>query len=207
MFTTFAFYYIVMPRPKRKRRIQQAPKMLGFIPINVKDRLTEFDVELHIEEYESLRLADYDGLLHEEAALLMKISRPTFTRIYEVARKKMVKALVENKSVIIAGGQVDFEDDWYRCHDCDDVFIGNKHHCETTDEETSGLEHINSSLNKGVLVPENILSSKSLGYCECTACNHTQKKIQGVPCRTQDCPECGHKNMVREIANTKRKDA
>lgn len=89
-----------MPRPKRHRRLQKPPVGYGFRPL--RNNLDEDQgIQLLFEEYESLRLADYEGHAQEEAALKMNVSRPTFTRIYEAARKKMAQALVENKKSIL----------------------------------------------------------------------------------------------------------
>jgi len=186
-----------MPRPKRKRRIQKAPIAFGFIPSKSSDTGCNFDIELQLEEYESLRLADYKGLSQEEASVLMQVSRPTFTRIYETARKKIVTAMVENKSLNIAGGQVDFEENWYRCHECENVFSNIDHHCATAPYGEPYLEHINTSLNRGDLEPPFVLSTSSLGYCKCGDCGYKEEKTQGVPCRSKICPECGQANMQR----------
>ena len=184
-----------MPRPKRKRQLQMAPKSFGFKPIEAKENFLSFDIELQLDEYESLRLADYEGLSQEQAAVFMKISRPTFTRIYDAARKKVVRAMVENKSLLIAGGQVDFNEEWYRCHDCADVFSGESHDCQSTDNKN--LEHINQSLNRG---KQYLNSSESEDvFCECRNCHHQEKKVIGVPCRKVVCSKCSTKGMFRKI--------
>ena len=64
-------------------------------------RGTAGSVEL-LEEYEAIRLADYENS-HEEAAQRMNISRPTFTRLYDKARKHS-PAFIESKSIVIRGG-------------------------------------------------------------------------------------------------------
>ena len=53
------------------------------------------EIRLEADELESLRLADYEGLYHEEASKKMGVSRPTFGRILESARKKVASALVK----------------------------------------------------------------------------------------------------------------
>ncbi len=63
------------------------------------DRLT-------LDEFEALRLADYEGLYHEQAAREMGISRATFGRILEEARKKIVAAILNNHAFLIEGGPV-----------------------------------------------------------------------------------------------------
>jgi predicted DNA-binding protein (UPF0251 family) len=59
-----------------------------------------------LDEFESLRLADLEGLYQEEASARMKVSRSTFSRIVETARRKVADALVHGKVLVIEGGQV-----------------------------------------------------------------------------------------------------
>ena len=61
-------------------------------------------VYLSIDEFEAVRLACLDGLKQEGAARLMKISRPTFSRIITSAHKKIADALVNIKAIKIEGG-------------------------------------------------------------------------------------------------------
>lgn len=64
------------------------------------------EVVLSLDEYESLRLADLEGLYQEQAALRMNVSRQTFGRIVEAARRKVADVLVNGKTLRIAGGPV-----------------------------------------------------------------------------------------------------
>jgi len=64
------------------------------------------EVILTLDELESLRLADLDGLYQEQAAEQMRISRPTFARIVEEARRKVADALVHGKALRLEGGTV-----------------------------------------------------------------------------------------------------
>lgn len=100
-----------MPRPKRKRKIFSLPLAEGFKPFGLPFNKTEA-VELLFEEYEAIKLSDYQGLTQEEAAKKMNVSRPTFTRIYEKARKTIASALVEGKILIITGGHIDIDDEY-----------------------------------------------------------------------------------------------
>lgn len=59
------------------------------------------EVVLHIDEFEALRLADAEGLYHEEAAERMSISRQTFGRIVGEARKKIAGAITGGKAIVI----------------------------------------------------------------------------------------------------------
>ena len=114
-----------MPNRKRQRRITGPPKMEGFKPFGIPMRELE-SVDLLFEEYEALRLADYENLTQEEAAKKMKISRPTFTRLYDKARKNIAKAFVEGKAIIIRGGTYVTNGYWYRCNDCHETMVTTK---------------------------------------------------------------------------------
>lgn len=116
-----------MPRPKCQRRIGCPPAMEGFKPFGI-HRNGKETVTLLFEEYEALRLTDYEGLTQEQAAEKMQVSRPTFTRIYEQARKTIAKAFVEGSAIIIQGGDVQFDKKWYRCRTCHRLVEGIENH-------------------------------------------------------------------------------
>jgi len=91
--------------------------MEGFKPFGIP--ITDLEpVILLFEEYESIRLSDYEGLTQEQSAVRMNVSRPTFTRIYEKARRNIAKAFVEGKAIFIEGGNYHSDDCWYRCNNC-----------------------------------------------------------------------------------------
>jgi predicted DNA-binding protein (UPF0251 family) len=96
--------------------------MEGFKPFGIPMRELE-SVDLLFEEYEALRLADYENLTQEQAAKKMNISRPTFTRLYDKARKSIAKAFVEGKAIIIQGGTYIADDYWYRCENCHETMV------------------------------------------------------------------------------------
>ncbi len=98
------------------------PPMEGYKPFGVPMRELE-SVVMAIEEYEALRLADYENLTHEEAAKVMNISRPTFTRLYDKARKNVAKAFAEGKAILICGGTFVSADYWYRCNSCHETIV------------------------------------------------------------------------------------
>ena len=106
-----------MARPEKNRRVCKPPKMKGFKPFGIPQCKLEI-VQLTIEEYESIRLVNYEMLQQKEAAVLMNISRPTLTRIYNKALKNITKAFVEGKAIVIDGGNYKFEEEWYRCKKC-----------------------------------------------------------------------------------------
>lgn len=107
-----------MPRPRRCRRVGGPPGCVLFKPAGVpSSRLTE--LVLGIDELESIRLADLEGLYQEQAAEQMKVSRQTFGRIVSSARNKVAQALVEGMSLRIEGGEIEMEDQrTFRCAEC-----------------------------------------------------------------------------------------
>ena len=62
-----------------------------------------------LDEFEAMRIADLDGLYQEQAAEQMNVSRPTFSRIIDVAHRKMADALVHGKALRIEGGPVEMK--------------------------------------------------------------------------------------------------
>lgn len=95
----------------------QPPRIKGFHPIgNYRQEMAV--TNLFLEEYESIRLLDYDALSQVEAAQIMQVSRPTLTRIYQSARAKMAKALVEGTMITIEGGHAIFSEAWNNCPQC-----------------------------------------------------------------------------------------
>jgi predicted DNA-binding protein (UPF0251 family) len=64
------------------------------------------EVALSVDELEALRLADLEGLYHDGAAERMGVSRATFGRIVETARRKVAEALVHGRALKIGGGAV-----------------------------------------------------------------------------------------------------
>jgi len=89
-----------MARPKKCRNIRCKPNAHYFKPRGIP--LTELEeVSLSLDEFEAIRLADYQGLYHEEAAAKMRISRATFGRILNLARSKVAEALILGKALEI----------------------------------------------------------------------------------------------------------
>ena len=89
-----------MPRPKKNRRICCNPSSLYFKPRGI----PMFDLEeviLEQDELESLRLADLLSYSQEKASGEMNVSRATFGRIIESARKKLADAILNGKAVKI----------------------------------------------------------------------------------------------------------
>jgi len=75
-----------MGRPHKKRYVAFNPGVCYFKPRGI-PMLELEETRLTIDEREALRLADLEGLSHEEAGQMMGVSRATFGRIIEQARK------------------------------------------------------------------------------------------------------------------------
>jgi predicted DNA-binding protein (UPF0251 family) len=92
-----------MSRPYKCRRVGFLPGVDYFKPRGVPlSRLKE--VNLTIDELEALRLADLEGLYHEEAAKKMDVSRQTFGNIINSAHKKIADSIINSKAIKIEGG-------------------------------------------------------------------------------------------------------
>jgi uncharacterized protein len=126
-----------MARPQKTRKICNPPKMLGFRPFGLQSCMKEA-VILKFEEYESIRLVNYEMLPQEEAAKQMNVSRPTFTRIYNRALKQIAKSFVEGKAIEIEGGNYHLEKDWYRCRKCYKLIQGMENHSKCQDCKAFG---------------------------------------------------------------------
>ena len=90
-----------MARPTRCRRICTEPAYDRFIPCGIAGGE---GVLLTLDEYEVIRLIDFEGRTHEEAAHQMQISRTTVTEIYQSARYKLADCLVNGRPLEITGG-------------------------------------------------------------------------------------------------------
>ena len=92
-----------MVRPQKSRLVDIDPRINYFKPRGVPMRELE-QVQLTVDELESLRLADFLGMSHEEAGRQMAVSRATFGRIVEQARKTVADALIHGKAINVEGG-------------------------------------------------------------------------------------------------------
>jgi predicted DNA-binding protein (UPF0251 family) len=94
-----------MPRPPNCRRVAAAPGACVFKPAGVPAYRLQW-LNLTLDEFEALRLADLNGLHQERAAARMRVSRQTFGRIVENARRKVAQALSSGMALNIEGGVV-----------------------------------------------------------------------------------------------------
>ena len=91
-----------MPRPKKCRRVCDYPQTLTFLPEDHKNR--EQVVILTVDEYETIRLIDKEGLSQEQCCDFMQVARTTVQQIYASARKKLADVLVDGLPLRIEGG-------------------------------------------------------------------------------------------------------
>jgi predicted DNA-binding protein (UPF0251 family) len=113
-----------MGRPKKNRLVKSPPSNCSFKPVGTPASGLSL-VNLSLDEYEAIRLADYLSLGHAEAAEEMEISRSTFTRLIERARKKMAEFLIEGRLLQIEGGNIHFKGNRIQCSDCGLLFEAN----------------------------------------------------------------------------------
>ncbi len=90
-----------MPRPKRPRCISSMPRSKGFSPRGMRET---GETILTLEEFEAVRLIDYEGLDQAGVAEVMGVSRQTVGRILKAARFKIAESLVTAKSLSVQGG-------------------------------------------------------------------------------------------------------
>ncbi len=89
-----------MARPRKGRCIRSRPNAVYFKPRGIP--LVELEeLTVTLDEFEAVRLADYEGLYQEEGAKRMKISRATFGRTLVDAHRKIAECLVKGKALRI----------------------------------------------------------------------------------------------------------
>jgi predicted DNA-binding protein (UPF0251 family) len=110
-----------MPRPKNNRIIHEPPLFTEFKPVGYPGRALE-QILLYLDEFEAMRLADFVGMSHEEAADEMGISRSTFSRLIEKSRKKIAEFIFQGRLLTIDGGNIHFRRNIIQCSDCGHMF-------------------------------------------------------------------------------------
>lgn len=134
-----------MPRPRKCRRVCHLPETETFGPLGGGTRPD--DVVMTVEEYETIRLIDREGLTQEQCAKNMGVARTTAQAIYGSARRKLAECLVEGRRLIIRGGSYivcgGTPCGCSRCH--------KRRHCGQAEEATDKL----SSFEKGEQEHEN----------------------------------------------------
>jgi uncharacterized protein len=177
-----------MARPKRIRKMTNPPHFKGFRPIGLPEENNP--VVLNFEEYEAIRLSDFELNGQVEAAQIMDISRPTYARIYESARRKVAQAFVQGRAIVFEGGKVYFDSEWYSCNSCGCWF---NHPAKELDIKTCALcgsedieQYTDDSQQETI---EDV--------CICPKCGAEKAHTPGIPCAQETCPNCNFQ-MIRK---------
>lgn len=144
-----------MSRPLKKRLVKHRPRFLKFGPIC--NECPELDyLEMTIDHLEAMRLADLECLNQEDAANSMEVSRQTFARIVEQARKIVTDALINGKIInIVCNKNIDFHSRELKCINCGHEW-----------EDKSGF--ISNNLYCPACSSKDIIKRKRCGQkCEC----------------------------------------
>ena len=91
-----------MPRPCKRRRVCALPERPNFGPVGAGP--VRQSVPMTVDEFETIRLIDLEGLTQETCAGQMEVSRATVQAIYGTARAKVAQFLVRGGELTIGGG-------------------------------------------------------------------------------------------------------
>jgi predicted DNA-binding protein (UPF0251 family) len=177
------------PRIKRIRKVLDLPAIKGFKPYGLESNNRKKEsVTILYEEYEAMRLCDFDMYNHHNASIIMNVSRPTFTRIYASARKKVAKAFVEGRQIVIDGGKVYFDSDWYHCLACSCYFNNPFKEIPVTDCPLCGSNNImdyeyDSNSDKAANI-------ECEDTCICQECGYSPDQTKSGFCIDEVCPNC-----------------
>ncbi|MEA3371715.1 MAG: DUF134 domain-containing protein [Campylobacterota bacterium] len=85
-------------RKRINRNIDADFSEVCFKPCGIERKSLE-RVVIYEDEMEAIRLADLESMYQQESADMMGISRTTFSRLVESARKKIADALLNQKAI------------------------------------------------------------------------------------------------------------
>ena len=106
-----------MSRPRKWKKVCCLPESNMYGPLNDSGTPDEIIV-MAVEEYETIRLIDLEGLTQEECAEKMQVARTTIQKIYNDARNKIAESLVNGKIIRIRGGDYTLCDENDGMHCC-----------------------------------------------------------------------------------------
>lgn len=97
---------IIMRKGRRKkvRFVQSMPQTRIFSPRGKAGRPDE--VVINLDQFEAIKLSDYQGYTQAEGAIALGVSRASFGRIIREARKMLADAIVNGKIIKIDTGNV-----------------------------------------------------------------------------------------------------
>lgn len=91
-----------MPRPQKPRKVCAHPTCTHFEP---RGNCKRQEVAMTVDEYECIRLIDWENMTQEQCAQQMEVARTTVQAIYASARKKLSQCLVLGHRLVITGGE------------------------------------------------------------------------------------------------------
>jgi len=188
-----------MGRNKIPRLIAHRPPVTVFKPAGVPARTLQW-LRLALDEYEALRLADYEGLSQEEVAERLGVSRPTVSRILEDARRTVMQALVEGQALAIEGGPVHFAPGPWPATPGPGSAGPGRHGwgCGGNMEDRKMQAGRGAGGGGGAgRGRKGGFAQGPGGNCVCPSCGAKAPHQRGVPCYEAKCPKCGAQ-MTRE---------
>jgi predicted DNA-binding protein (UPF0251 family) len=93
-----------IPRKRKRCWVEFLPDVNYYKPAGIPLQDLE-EITLSVEELETIRLKDLDGLDQEQCAIQMDIARTTFQRHLYAAHTMIAEALVQGKVLKIEGGE------------------------------------------------------------------------------------------------------
>lgn len=105
-----------MARPPIAKRVCKEPLYSCFVPRGAKGKRES--IYLTIDEYETIRLIDMEGISRENCAQRMDIARTTAQAIYNSARAKIAECIVKGMELHIEGGEFSICDGSAGCPTC-----------------------------------------------------------------------------------------
>ncbi len=191
-------------------RILGKPRVCRFSPDIV--GANEFEpLNITMEEFESLRLSDYQSIQQKKSAEIMDISQSTFHRTLNSARKKISRALVEGRIIQIKGGDYIMDKKRYLCKNCGFEWqSASKEYDKCPDCDSENIELISVEADSQITTAQPGLgrrrgvAGRGMGsgggagmgagpprVCKCPECGYEAPKTPGIPCRQSKCPKCG----------------
>lgn len=99
-----------MPRCKKIRYCRSLNDETIFKPTGIPlSKITIIDIE--IDEFEAVRLCDYEGKSQIETAEIMKISRGTIQRLLNSGRKKILEGLLYQQAIRLKNSHLEYTEE------------------------------------------------------------------------------------------------
>lgn len=131
-----------MARPRKWRKVCCLPNADLFGPLSGAPEGVR-DITITVDEYETIRLIDLEGLTQEECAARMEVARGTVQSMYKEARKKIAQSLVLGQRLRIQGGDFHLYSEAERvagCQRCRRRLMGSCHEQAVREEGDSSRE-------------------------------------------------------------------